>query len=102
MIMIETVKTVWNGIAIDISYDPDYSNAFREIYGRTLAHLEIRAEDRQKLPMTETGFRSHFIHASAIEGYGGAEKFILDWLEHEAKSKEWKDYFDRSKQLTLF
>ncbi len=102
MKMTEKLAIIWKGISIDISYNPDYSKAYKEIYGHPLAHLEIMAEGRHKLPMTGTGYRSHFTHASGIEGYGGAEKFVMDWLDHDAQSKEWKDYIDQGKQLALF
>ncbi len=96
------LTVIWRGITIDIFYVPDYSKAFREIYGHPLAHLEVRAEGQKRLPFTETGYRSHFSPASSIEGHGGPEKFVLGWLDFEAQSKKWKDYVDSTRQLTLF
>lgn len=46
----------WQGIAINVTYCPDYSKAMREIQGYALAHIEVRAATR--LPITETGYRS--------------------------------------------
>lgn len=99
---IEKLKTHWNGISIDISCNTNYSDAFKEIYGQPLAHLEIRSTERQRLPITKTGYRSHFMAASALEEQGGPEKFVLSWLDHGAASKGWIDYFEKSRQLTLF
>lgn len=96
------LKITWQGINIDISYDPDYSKAFREVYGQPMAHVEIRAKGRKRLPFTETGYRSHFIHASSIEEHGGPETFVFKWLDHAAQSKDWKRHVEDSKQLSLF
>ncbi|MDF1864419.1 MAG: hypothetical protein P1U70_06275 [Saprospiraceae bacterium] len=99
---IENIKLIWNTIAIDVKYDNDYSKAFRETIGFSMAHLEIKSVDKVRLPITETGYKSHFIAATEIENYGGAEKYVTDWLEEESKSKVWKDYWRSSKQLSLF
>ena len=99
---IETININWNTIEIEITYNDDSSKAHREIYGHAMAHLEIRSNGKQPLPMTETGYRSHFTLASTIKEQGGAETFVRTWLDHEAQSKAWQDYVERSKQLTLF
>jgi hypothetical protein len=99
---IENIKLIWNTIAIDVKYDNDWCNAHREIMDFSMAHLEIKSVDKVRLPITETGYRSHFIAAAAIEEYGGAEKYVCDWLDEKSKTKAWKDYVNRSKQLSLF
>ena len=52
----------WNGIDIEISYDPSWSPAYSEIYGTHLAHLEchVVSPKKARLPITETGYKSHF------------------------------------------
>ncbi|MDF1864413.1 MAG: hypothetical protein P1U70_06245 [Saprospiraceae bacterium] len=67
-----------------------------------MAHLEIRSVNREKLPMTETGYRSVFEKAANIEEYGSPVDFVKAWLEQSAQSKEWKDYMIQSQQLSLF
>ena len=99
---IENIKLIWNEIAIDVTYNDDWSKAHREIMGFSMAHLEIRSENNVRLPVTKTGYRSHFIAATIIEEYGGTEKYVTDWLEEKAKSKDWQDYWYNSKQLSLF
>lgn len=99
---IENIKLIWNTIAIDVTYNNDWSKTHREIMGFSMGHLEIKSLDRARLPITETGYRSHFIAATLIEEYGGAERYVCDWLEEKSKSKRWKDYMNRSKQLYLF
>lgn len=99
---IEKLSVVWNKIAIDISYNNDWSKGYREIQGHAMAHLEIESQNKERLPITDTGYRSHFIAATEIEKYGGAEKYVCAWLDDGAQSKEWKDYVEQSKQLSLF
>lgn len=99
---IQHLKLVWDSINIQITYNPDYSEVFREVYGRPLAHLEIESENRQRLPMTETGYRSHFTAAAEIEAYGTPVDFVELWLEETAKNKEWQEYKKERQQLSLF
>ena len=98
----QSLSLTWQGIALEISYDPDWSAIIRETYGYRLAHLEIKSQGRQRLPVTETGYRSHFTAASEIEAHGGPEKFVEAWLEHAGKSREWQEHVKKSRQLTLF
>jgi hypothetical protein len=53
----------WHGIAVSINYAADWSPAFKEVYRSPMAHLEVRSLDGQPLPITETGYRSHFTNA---------------------------------------
>lgn len=99
---IENIKLIWNKIAINVTYNNDWSKAHREIMGHATGHLEIKSKNKVRLPITETSYRSHLIAATIIEEYGGAEKYVTDWLEEKAKSKDWRDYWHSSKQLSLF
>jgi len=98
----QNLSFLWNDIAIELCYDPDYSKAFREVYSKSLAFLKIESKPRQKLPFTDTGFQSHFIASSEIEAFGSPKDYVIEWLNHEAQSKDWQDYIERSKQLSLF
>ncbi len=59
-----------------------------------LDHIEIESTPRTRLPMTETGYRSHFIHPADLEEYSDAADFVRYWLE--AAAPEW------DAQLSLF
>ena len=85
---------LWNDIAITISYDPQKHDA--------IAHIEIRRDDGGILPITETGYRSHFIDDQIIQDYGGVQSYVRAWLDDAAKSKKWIKALEASKQLTLF
>lgn len=66
--------------------------SYREVYRYPLAHLEIEAVEPAKspLPMTETSFRSHFYAPTDIDAEGGPVDFVRAWLDHVARSQEWK------------
>ncbi|MEM8527633.1 MAG: hypothetical protein AAGG68_23530 [Bacteroidota bacterium] len=85
---------IWRGINIQITYTPQYFE--------NIAHLEIQSEKNKRLPMTETGYRSHFTQAADIEVYGSPIEFVQAWLEDRANTKEWKKYEADRKQLKLF
>ena len=88
---IETL--VWEGIAMTVTHTP---RMFADI-----DHIEIRVADRQPLPITQTGYRSHWVRPDQLEAYGSASAFIRAWLDTEAQSKAWQDHLARSRQLTL-
>ena len=90
----------WENIKIEISYEAIIYKSFEEIYGYSMARLEIKANE--ELPITETGYRSHFLPNTEIEEHGGAEKFVLDWLISASKSEEWKKVKAGSDQYSLF
>lgn len=95
---------VWRGITIEVRYCPDWSPSYREIYGYPLAHLEIEFVNPPKaeLPMTETGYRSHFIGATVIDEEGGAMAFARTWLDQAADTPEWKAREAAARQFSLF
>ncbi len=95
----QTHKMTWQGIEIEARYDPQYCESI-------VAHLEIQSvnPERARLPMTETGYRSHFHGIGTIErDYAGdVIACVEDWLEKEAQSKDWKTYVEASRQGSLF
>ena len=100
----ETRRLQWDGITIEVRYDPDWSPAYRDIYGYPLAHLEIEAVIPAKaaLPMTETGYLSHFGAPADVDAEGGPVAFVRAWLDHEAQSPAWKAAQAERRQLALF
>ena len=85
----EKHQITWRGIALEITFTP-------EKFG-LVDHIEIRAQERAPLPVTETGYRSHFIAAGTVDEHGGALAFVTAWLEHEAARTGWS-----GAQLSLF
>lgn len=79
----------WRGVQIEITFTP-------EAFGM-VDHIELRTEAETPLPVTETGYRSHFTHKGMVTEYGGAVAFVTAWLDQEAKRTGW-----RGAQLSLF
>jgi hypothetical protein len=84
----------WDGIGVTVRHCPDQWNI--------IDHIEVMSDNRVPLPITETGYRSHFLNKALIEPYGDAAAFVLAWLEEEARSAEWQTYKLGSQQLSLF
>lgn len=80
---------VWRGVQIEITFTP-------EAFGM-VDHIELRTEGKAPLPVTETGYRSHFTHKGTVTEYGGAVAFVAAWLDQEAERTGW-----RGAQLSLF
>ena len=92
----------WRGIAIRISYAADWLNM--PASGYDTAHIEVLSIDpeRAPLPITETGYKSHFTSAATVAAYGGPVALVQRWLEEEAKSPAWKVHEAQSRQMSLF
>lgn len=94
---IETYTLPWRNITIRAIYEPARWNV--------IAHLEIETIDppRAPLPITETGYRSHFHPIGTIEETGlTVIETITSWLNEEARSKAWKEHEERSRQGNFF
>jgi hypothetical protein len=93
----------WQGIAVSVSYEPNWSRVTAASDAAT-AHLEIRAvsPEQTPLPVTDTGYRSHFLPRGIVENAGGAVAYAKAWLDDAAKSPAWKKREQQSRQLCLF
>lgn len=60
---IRAFRIVWQGIPIYLKWEP-------EAHSGIISHLEIQSENRVPIPITRTGYRSHFCHRSEIEEWG--------------------------------
>lgn len=93
----QTYRLVWQGIEIEVLYVP-------RKFG-VIAHLEIRSisPERAPLPMTTTGYLSHFHEVGTIEARGGdVVAQVIAWLDEEAASPEWQARVERGRQGRLF
>lgn len=78
-------RFTWRGIEIEAIYSP--------LKWGMIAHMELRSvkPERAPLPVTETGYRSHFHQPGAVEALGGdIVAHLIAWLDDEAKSPEWR------------
>jgi len=53
------------------------------------------------LPITTTGYRSHFLPAEELATEGGPVAFVTAWLDREANSKAWEKTEFAWRQLSL-
>lgn len=94
----------WRGILLEVRYCPDWLDSYREIYGHPMAHIEIETLDppRVPLPVTETGYRSHFTRPEAILEAGGPVAFVRAALDEAAEAPAWKEREAAAQQYDLF
>jgi len=99
---IDTYDIVWAGIAIRVSFERNWLGSPPSEFHPS--HLQIKAvsPERAPLPITETGYLSHFVAAEDIDAAGGPVSYALAWLDEAAKSPEWRKAVAASKQLSLF
>jgi hypothetical protein len=93
----QTCRLLWQGIEIEATYTP-------RTWGIT-AHLEIQsiAPERAPLPITQTGYLSHFHPCGTIEANGGdVAAQVTAWLDEEAAKPEWQEHTQQGRQLSLF
>lgn len=84
----------WHDIGITVRHTPKRWSV--------IEHLEIESDNRQALPITETGYKSHLLSEQELSSYGGAVEYVMAWLDIAAESAEWRDAQERRKQYSLF
>ena len=86
----------WNGIRISLKHVHNYF--------AMIEHLEIKSIDPEKapLPITDTGYKSHFIDKASIECHGNAMDYVLAWLDEVAKAPKWQGQKESANQYSLF
>ncbi len=85
----------WEGREIRLSYTPRWCEQ--------IDHIEVQSIDRTPLPITETGYKSHFFApVEPARKMHEIESMVIGWLDSEAAKPEWQDYILRSQQLSLF
>lgn len=67
-------------------------------------HVEIESitPKRAPLPITETGYKSHFIRGLDLINAGGPITLVTAWLDAEARSKDWQKQANAKAQGDLF
>ena len=76
----------------------------RDYLGQGEDHLAIESVNPPKAPtpLTETGYLSHFIKATALEKAGGPKAFVAEWLQRESLSPDWQKRDLKRRQGDLF
>ena len=96
---VEKQKLQWGDVSLEISYERNWMGMKDGV-----AHLEIRVLGPKGaiIPLTDTGYRSHFISSIYVDSAGGAVPYVRAWLEFEAAKPGWKRRELASRQLSLF
>lgn len=95
----EHYALTWRGIPVRIHYHPDAFGSGRSYH---VSHLEIECPRSQQLPITDTGYKSHYTLAGTIESAGGPVVYVNAWLDAAARSASWRTYELVSRQGSLF
>ncbi|MGC1498026.1 MAG: hypothetical protein WA790_19635 [Sulfitobacter sp.] len=90
---IEIIDFTWHDICITVSVTKNFLNTGYH-------HIELRAD--QPLPVTTTGYRSHFMLMDQFEAFETLQQLVTLWLNHAAKSEEWTKAQEEHGQLKLF
>lgn len=86
----------WRHVRCKVIETPDY------FAGQTHLELHAIAARDVPLPITQTGYRSHFIAAQALVAAGGAVAFFTAWMDAEAQSRSYRNAEFRWRQGELF
>lgn len=71
----------WRSVEIEVTFTP-------EKFGM-VDHIELHTKNKTPLPVTETGYRSHFMNKGTVVHHGGAVTFVTTWLDHETEREGW-------------
>ena len=76
----------------------------REYLFASSDHLQIESIGPEKvpLPITGTGYLSHFMSPLALANAGGPVAFVTAWIERETKEKAWTKEAAKKAQGDLF
>ncbi|MDB4680908.1 hypothetical protein OAE72_03060 [Akkermansiaceae bacterium] len=88
----------WAGIKIEVTYKPQWCKL------TNTSHLEVCSltPERARLPITETGYRSHFFPEESAMSEEDVQERVTVWLDEKSESKEWQVYPRDRAQLELF
>ena len=92
------VRFTWRGVEMIASHEPNYLSS------AGWSHIELRVvlPKGKPVPITNTGYLSHFLDEDDLKAAGGPAAFFLAWLEREARSKAYKKALAAWAQLDLF
>ncbi len=89
----ERFTLIWGGRSIEVSYQNNWLNS---------GHWHIQLRCAERLPVTDTGYRSHFLATTTVADEPAVREFVTAWLDTAAERPAWRRYLEDSKQLKLF
>ncbi len=87
----------WEHVRYRVRHTPDYI-----IKGTDHVEVVVISPKKEPLPITETGYLSHFVTDGSCPGIDDAISFVTTWIEREAKTKRWQKLDQKRRQLDLF
>ena len=92
-----TTRGTWQHVTFRVRHTPDYI-----LKGTDHIELIVIAPKREPLPITETGYLSHFtIDSEEVPNAKAGLAFFLEWINREAKTKRWQKRDFKLRQLEL-
>ena len=90
-------KLVWRDATCRVRHTPNYIS-------KGWSHIEIivLTPKGAPIPITATGYRSHFLDQELLVEAGGPVTFFLDWIERESRTRQWAKAEFKWRQLELF
>ena len=95
---ITTEMLEWQGITLSVECERNYAT----MTGLTHLSIHVLEPSTSKLPITETGYRSHFLSEAEVAELGGPLGFVRAWLDAEAATPDWQAQQQAARQMTLF
>jgi hypothetical protein len=93
----KTFKLVWRHVTCRVRHTPNYIST-------GWSHIEIMVVKPKgaPIPITGTGYKSHFLDEELLAKGGGPVAFFSRWIEQEATTKQWAKAEYKWRQLELF
>lgn len=92
-----SAKLVWRHATCRVRHTGDYISP-----GWSMIELIVVTPKGAPLPITATGYLSHFLDVEDLDRAGGPVAFFCAWLDREAKSKAWAKAEFKWRQGDLF
>lgn len=92
-----THKLVWRDVTCRVTHTPNYISK-----GWTHLELIVVKPKGAPMPITGTGYLSHFMDEGLLTKHGGAVAFFTGWIEREARTKAWAKAEFKWRQQELF
>lgn len=93
----EIYRFDWQGLEIQVTFTPRYFGVMEHLAIETIAPAQA------PLPITGTGYRSHFMQPGTIAAHGGdVVAQVRAWLDEEAASPAWQAHVAATRQGSLF
>jgi hypothetical protein len=92
-----THRLVWRHVTARIRHTPNYINQ-----GWSHIELIVLSPKDAPLPITQTGYLSHFLDEDELAKAGGPVAFFAAWLDREARTPAWAKTDFKWRQLELF